>query len=154
MGSGWLPHISSPVHFDYKIWWYFWSERSADPFKYPQGKFLIFFRKIWSFVRSKNFHPNEAHHFDGSSLKNCKKKYAQKYAQLCAILKKKYKICTNMRKCAQHISPCMVFGPFMSFLTILPLPCQAITKIASPEKSHPKVLTCFIPDIPFHSVIF
>ncbi len=53
MGSGWVPHISSSMQFRYKICWYFWSERSADHFKYPQGTFLIFSRKFWSFEGSK-----------------------------------------------------------------------------------------------------
>ncbi len=62
MGSIRVPHNSSFLHFWNKKWWYFWSGRSADHLKYPQGTFL-FFRKIlvfWGskiFWRSKNIHP-------------------------------------------------------------------------------------------------
>lgn len=113
MGSGWLPYISSPRHFYYKIWWYFWSERSADHFKSPQGTFLIFFpkkigilkvQKIW---RSKNIHPKP---IILVGLPRKIEKYVQnmrKYAQICAILKNRNmrKICANMWKYAQHIFP-------------------------------------------------
>ncbi len=106
MGSGRLPHISSPRHFITKYDDIFDQKKVLIILSTLKAQFFIFSKKIGllgvqKFLEVQNY-TSEDYYFDESSPKNGK--ICAKYAQICAILEKKSErcakyaqICGNMR---------------------------------------------------------
>ncbi len=103
MGSGGPPHISSPRHFYYKIWWYFWSKKKCTRHHFNffekigllrvQRKFggpNIFIRSLlfwWVFPEKLQSMCKICANMRNPEEKN--RKYA-KYAQICGNMRSTY----------------------------------------------------------------
>ncbi len=114
-GSGWPTHITSPRHFCDKIWWYFWSGRSADHFKYPQGTFLFFSKILVFWGVPKMFIWTEKMQ---NMRKICANMRNPEKTEICA---KYAQICGNMS--STYIPPLnkLTIDVFWNYLTILVL---------------------------------